>query len=191
LAFWFSQIRLLLVAVAQWRWICGNPPARPAWRRCWACGVGSPSLGLLSTHRRLLQRRCGAAKVCWRLGLEGGGGCCCCGDVEVVGGSGRRLFGGLASSPEPVLKGLGGFLRLMRVHRQDPVLRGWWLLRFFNAFWLGASSVPRCGRLGRSPSQRRRRSLTPLRRWIAAVSSACILFLFVTCICTCNVSLPI
>jgi hypothetical protein len=79
LAFWFSRVRLLLVAVARWRWICGIPPARSAWRRCWACGAGSPSLGLLSTHRCLLQRRCGAAKVCWRLGLEGGGGCCCCG----------------------------------------------------------------------------------------------------------------
>jgi hypothetical protein len=154
-AFWSPQIRLLLAAVAKWRWICGNPPARPAWRRCWMCVVGAPSLGLLSTRRRLLQRRCGAAKVCRRFGLEGGGGCCCCGVVEVVGGSGRRLFGGMALSLEPVLKLLGELLRPMRAYRLDSALRGWWMLRFFNAFWLRASSVPGCARLGRSSSLRR------------------------------------
>jgi hypothetical protein len=56
--------------------------------------------------------------------------------VEDGAGFGR-LKGGMALTPDPVLKKFGGLLRPMFLIGLDPILRGWWLSRLINASWLG------------------------------------------------------
>jgi hypothetical protein len=80
----------------------------------------------------------------------------CCVFVEDGAGSGR-LKGGMALTPDPVLKKFGGLLRPMFLIELDPVLRGWWLSRLINASWLGVSSVPISGPTAGAPLLRQRR----------------------------------
>jgi hypothetical protein len=68
----------------------------------------------------------------------------CCVVAEDGGGLGR-MYGGVALAPGPALKRLGGLLRPMFLIRLDPVLRGWWLSRLVNSFWLGVSSTSKTG----------------------------------------------
>lgn len=99
----------------------------------------------------LEQQLSGASAWCGGGGvlLRKDSGGCCRGSAVEEGGSGRLFGGGLVSSPDPALKGLGeqvqeGLrLRPISLIDPDPVLRSWWLLRLINAFRQGASSAPR------------------------------------------------
>jgi hypothetical protein len=52
-----------------------------------------------------------------------------------------RLKGGVALAPDPALKRLRGIPRPMFLIRLDPVLWGWWPLRFVNTSRLDVSST--------------------------------------------------
>jgi hypothetical protein len=57
------------------------------------------------------------------------------------GGRSGRLKGGVALTPDLVLKKFGGLLRPMFLIRLDPALRDWCLSRLVNASWRGVSST--------------------------------------------------
>jgi hypothetical protein len=64
----------------------------------------------------------------------------CCVIAEDDGGS-----SGVALAPGTTLKRLGGLLRPIFLIGTDPVLRGRWLSRLANAFWLDISLAPKTG----------------------------------------------
>jgi hypothetical protein len=88
--------------------------------RCWGwCGL---VLVALAAGLRRLYRRSGV-----------------CGGEEVV----WCVWKGSGPGPDLELAEIGECRRLMFVCVLDPVLRGWWLLRPINAFWLGDLLAPR------------------------------------------------
>jgi hypothetical protein len=134
-AFWSSQVRLPLASALG----SGDGPVGVPLCACHGGdGVrvfwGSPPWARLSTHRRLLLRRCGAAEV-WRL-WSGAGGAASEGELRLaVEGSGP-------SRPDQERSKIGACRRPTIVCVPDPVLRGWWLLRSIVALWLGVLPAP-------------------------------------------------